>query len=40
MESAEVDRVLISIPPIIPTLAFVINSFDKSMLEDGSVFGD
>ena len=22
-----------------PTLSFIINSFDKSMLEDGSMFG-
>ena len=31
--------VLISIPPITPTFSFIINSFDKSMLEDGSMFG-
>ena len=27
-------RVLFLIPPITPTLSFIINSFDKSMLED------
>ena len=38
MESGDI--VLICIPPITPTLSFIINTFDKSMLDDGSMFED